>query len=153
MKHHAKPSASRTRVQARPLHRYLYGAIAILSVVALVAGVGSQALLGIGTALRDALLPLWPAPGPRQPTSDVAPPPPEVDVQPGEAPETRRGESSFTPAEEGIAPSGEGMEAAQPPQDTEPLVAPPANSDPPDPFTTPPMVIDPNTGSAPEPED
>lgn len=85
---------------------------------------------------------------PEPPLTDIAPPPPAVDVQAEEHPKKRLAVMGLEPPpqmnRQGVRPTM--MDPAQPPRWNETLADPPPPDAVPDPFTPPPMVVNPERG-------
>lgn len=87
---------------------------------------------------------------PQEPLTDVAPPPPAVDVRAEEHPLERLkalGLDSQPAVDKGVQPS-DVMDVAQPPQWTEKLAGAEGAPVPPDPFKAPPIAVNPERGQA-----
>jgi len=86
---------------------------------------------------------------PAEPLTDVAPPPPLVDVRADEGPQARLERLGLNTlpqtARERQLPQ-DVMDLANPPQWTETLAAPPEQPVPPDPFQEPPIAVNPERG-------
>lgn len=123
--------------------------VIIVSALIIVSVLATQTGL---VGLAEGLLPRASAPDkqPPEPLTDVAPPQPEVDVTAEESPQVRLaalGLDKLPPADLGLLP-WDVIDVRNPPQWTETLAQSAAEIVPPDPFTPPSMIVNPERGQA-----